>query len=99
VVDARDVAGFAEFQDESELAPEFRSMTPAMNQNFTYGLVLGIVVAALISVNRGQDAGVKTRDDFIWVAGRKLPWTVLVFTLLSSWIGAGSCSAGAGERV
>ena len=29
------------------------------------------------------------------VAGRKLPWTVLVFTLLSSWIGAGSLFAGA----
>ena len=29
------------------------------------------------------------------MAGRKLPWTVLVFTLLSSWIGAGSLFAGA----
>jgi SSS family solute:Na+ symporter/sodium/proline symporter len=29
------------------------------------------------------------------VAGRKLPWPVLVFTLLSSWIGAGSLFAGA----
>jgi len=28
------------------------------------------------------------------VAGRKLPWPVLVFTLLSSWIGAGSLFAG-----
>jgi len=37
---------------------------------------------------------VKTRTDFL-VAGRKLPWTVLVFTLLSSWIGAGSLFAGA----
>jgi SSS family solute:Na+ symporter/sodium/proline symporter len=31
------------------------------------------------------------------VAGRKLPWPVLVFTLLSSWIGAGSLFAG-GEK-
>src|SRR5580658_10823787 len=65
-----------------------------MNQNFTYGLVLGIVVAALISVTVVKMLGVKTRDDFM-VAGRKLPWTVLVFTLLSSWIGAGSLFAGA----
>lgn len=65
-----------------------------MNQNFTYGLVLGIVVAALISVTVVKMLGVKTRDDFM-VAGRKLPWSVLVFTLLSSWIGAGSLFAGA----
>ncbi len=65
-----------------------------MNQNFTYGLVLGVVVAALISVTVVKMLGVKTRDDFM-VAGRKLPWTVLVFTLLSSWIGAGSLFAGA----
>ena len=65
-----------------------------MNQNFIYGLVLGIVVAALISVTVVKMLGVKTRDDFM-VAGRKLPWTVLVFTLLSSWIGAGSLFAGA----
>jgi Na+/proline symporter len=65
-----------------------------MNQNFIYGLVLGIVVAALISVTVVKMLGVKTRDDFL-VAGRKLPWTVLVFTLLSSWIGAGSLFAGA----
>jgi solute:Na+ symporter, SSS family len=65
-----------------------------MNQNFTYGLVLGVVVAAMISVTVVKMLGVKTRDDFM-VAGRKLPWTVLVFTLLSSWIGAGSLFAGA----
>ncbi len=66
-----------------------------MNGNeFTYGLVLGIVVAVLISVTAVKTFGVKTRDDFL-VAGRSLPWTVLVFTLLSSWIGAGSLFAGA----
>jgi solute:Na+ symporter, SSS family len=66
-----------------------------MNGNeFTYGLVLGIVVAVLITVTAVKAFGVKTRDDFL-VAGRSLPWTVLVFTLLSSWIGAGSLFAGA----
>jgi SSS family solute:Na+ symporter len=65
-----------------------------LDQNFIYGLVLGIVVATLISVTAAKAAGVKTRSDFL-VAGRSLPWTVLVFTLLSSWIGAGSLFAGA----
>src|SRR4029077_18963410 len=36
---------------------------------------------------------VKNQADFM-VAGRKLAWPVLVFTLLSSWIGAGSLFAG-----
>ena len=37
---------------------------------------------------------VRTKVDFL-VAGRTLSWPVLVFTLLSSWIGAGSLLAGA----
>jgi SSS family solute:Na+ symporter len=65
-----------------------------VNQDFIYGLVLGLVVAALVSVTVVKTFGLKTRDDFL-VAGRSLPWTVLVFTLLSSWIGAGSLFAGA----
>ena len=65
-----------------------------MNQDFIYGLVLGIVIAVLISVTAVKMFAVKTRSDF-FVAGRQLPWTVLVFTLLSSWIGAGSLFAGA----
>ena len=36
---------------------------------------------------------VRTENDFL-VAGRSLPWPVLVFTLLSSWIGAGSLLGG-----
>lgn len=63
-----------------------------MNQ--TYGIVLGIVVAVLVSVTAVKTFTAKTRADFL-VAGRTLPWTVLVFTLLSSWIGAGSLFAGA----
>ena len=43
--------------------------------------------------NARQDLGVHTEADFL-VAGRKLPWPVLVFTLLSSWIGAGSLFGG-----
>jgi Na+/proline symporter len=65
-----------------------------MNSQFVYGLVLGLVVAALCSVTAVKMFTMRTREDFM-VAGRKLPWTVLVFTLLSSWIGAGSLFAGA----
>jgi len=59
-----------------------------------YAIVLGVVVATLCGVTAVKTFSVHTRSDFL-VAGRKLPWTVLVFTLLSSWIGAGSLFAGA----
>jgi solute:Na+ symporter, SSS family len=58
-----------------------------------YAVVLAIVVGALCLVTIVKTFGVKNRADFL-VAGRKLPWPVLVFTLLSSWIGAGSLFAG-----
>ena len=59
-----------------------------------YAVVLGIVVTALCTVTAIRAMGVRSQADFL-VAGRKLPWPVLVFTLLSSWIGAGSLFAGA----
>lgn len=59
-----------------------------------YAIVLGVVVAVLCTVTVVKALAVRNRDDFL-VAGRKLPWGVLVFTLLSSWIGAGSLFAGA----
>ncbi|HVT95391.1 MAG TPA: sodium:solute symporter family protein [Bryobacteraceae bacterium] len=59
-----------------------------------YPIVLCVVVAALCGVTIVKAARVKNRTDFL-VAGRSLPWPVLVFTLLSSWIGAGSLFAGA----
>ena len=58
-----------------------------------YGIVLAIVVGTLCVVTIIKTRSVKNQDDFL-VAGRKLPWPVLVFTLLSSWIGAGSLFAG-----
>jgi len=58
-----------------------------------YIVVLSTVVAVLLAVTIYKALGVKNRADFL-VAGRKLPWPVLVFTLLSSWIGAGSLFAG-----
>jgi SSS family solute:Na+ symporter/sodium/proline symporter len=58
-----------------------------------YAVVLAIVVGALLITTVVKTLGVHGSTDFL-VAGRKLPWPVLVFTLLSSWIGAGSLFAG-----
>jgi SSS family solute:Na+ symporter/sodium/proline symporter len=58
-----------------------------------YAIVLSIVVATLCVVTIIKTRSLKNQADFL-VAGRKLPWPVLVFTLLSSWIGAGSLFAG-----
>jgi len=59
-----------------------------------YVTMLAIIVAVLLLVSISRIRKVKTKADFL-VAGRSLPAYVLVFTLLSSWIGAGSLFAGA----
>jgi solute:Na+ symporter, SSS family len=59
-----------------------------------YVIVLSIIVVVLLTVSIAQIRKVKTKADYL-VAGRSLPAYVLVFTLLSSWIGAGSLFAGA----
>lgn len=59
-----------------------------------YVLVLAAIVLTLLAVSLAQVRKVKTKADFL-VAGRSLPASVLIFTLLSSWIGAGSLFAGA----
>jgi SSS family solute:Na+ symporter/sodium/proline symporter len=58
-----------------------------------YIIVLVTVVLVLAVVTAVKTRSVHNQTDFL-VAGRKLPWAVLVFTLLSSWIGAGSLFAG-----
>src|SRR6266851_9589749 len=58
-----------------------------------YAIVLAVVVGTLCLVTIIKTRSVKNQADFL-VAGRKLPWPVLIFTLLSSWIGAGSLFAG-----
>jgi solute:Na+ symporter, SSS family len=58
-----------------------------------YIVVLAVVVGVLLITTVVKTLGVRGSTDFL-VAGRKLPWPVLVFTLLSSWIGAGSLFAG-----
>ena len=59
-----------------------------------YVLLLAVIVVVLLLVSLSRIRKVKTKADFL-VAGRSLPAYVLVFTLLSSWIGAGSLFAGA----
>lgn len=59
-----------------------------------YAVVLGVIVATLLVASLSRVRKVKTKADYL-VAGRSLPAIVLVFTLLSSWIGAGSLFAGA----
>jgi len=59
-----------------------------------YAIVLAVIVAVLLFVSLSQIRKVKTKADYL-VAGRTLPWYVLVFTLLSSWIGSGSLFGGA----
>ena len=59
-----------------------------------YAIVLGLIVLTLLTVSLTRLSRVKTKADYL-VAGRSLPAFVLVFTLLSSWIGSGSLLAGA----
>ena len=59
-----------------------------------YALVLAVIVLTLLTVSLARLKEVKTKADYL-VAGRSLSAFVLVFTLLSSWIGSGSLLAGA----
>ena len=59
-----------------------------------YAVSVCSVVALLCAVSIYKATWVKNKTDFL-VAGRTLSWPVLVFTLLSSWVGAGSLLAGA----
>jgi solute:Na+ symporter, SSS family len=55
-----------------------------------------VYLGALVVVGLWQSRRVKTGEDFV-VAGRTLPARVLVFTLLSTWVGSGSLFGGAGN--
>src|ERR1700760_2927877 len=59
-----------------------------------YAVVVGAIVLTLLTVSLARLGKVKTKADYL-VAGRSLPAFVLVFTLLSSWIGSGSLLGGA----
>src|SRR5579871_992995 len=59
-----------------------------------HAAVIAIIVLTLLTVSLARLGKVKTKADYL-VAGRSLPAFVLVFTLLSSWIGSGSLLGGA----
>jgi len=59
-----------------------------------YVAVLVMILVVLLAVALYRTSRVKTKADYL-VAGRSLPAIVLVLTLLTSWIGAGSLFAGA----
>lgn len=59
-----------------------------------YGIVIGLIVVTLLGVSLWRLRQVRTKADYL-VAGRTLPAAVLVFTLLSSWVGSGSLLGGA----
>lgn len=59
-----------------------------------YVICLVVIAVILMGVSLFRATLVKTKADYL-VAGRSLPAAVLVLTLLTSWIGAGSLFAGA----
>ncbi len=59
-----------------------------------YAATLGAILVILLTVSLTRLRKTHTRQDFL-VASRSLPAFVLVFTLLSSWIGSGSLLGGA----
>jgi SSS family solute:Na+ symporter len=59
-----------------------------------YASVIAVIVFVLLAVSLARLGKVKTKADYL-VAGRSLPAFVLIFTLLSSWIGSGSLLGGA----
>ena len=56
--------------------------------------ILGYLTV-LVGLGIAQTRRLRTGDDFL-VAGRTLPASVLIFTLLATWIGSGSLFGGAG---
>src|ERR1700743_2897020 len=62
--------------------------------NHLYAGVLAAIVLGLLTVSISRLSKAQTKADYL-VAGRSLPAFVLVFTLLSSWIGSGSLLGGA----
>ena len=60
---------------------------------YLYGIFFYLLV--LVAVGFFKVRMVKNSDDFM-VAGRSLPWYILVGTLLATWMGSGSLFSGAG---
>lgn len=56
-------------------------------------IILGYLLALTV-INFFRAKKVKSQEDFM-VAGRKLKWSVMVFTLICTWIGSGTFISGA----
>ena len=69
------------------------AMTDALTNPFVIGIL--VYLLALVAVGARKARVVKGSEDFM-VAGRSLPWYVLVGSLLATWIGSGSLFSGAG---
>ena len=65
-----------------------------MSSHALYAGVLGAIAVTLLTVSLSRLNKTRTKADYL-LAGRSLPAFVLVFTLLSSWIGSGSLLGGA----
>ena len=61
----------------------------------TYLFGILIYLSILVAVGLYKVKSVKNSEDFM-VAGRSLPWYILVGTLLATWMGSGSLFSGAG---
>jgi len=61
-----------------------------------YVAVVVSYITFLVAVSLYRSRQVETQDDFM-VAGRSVPWYMLVGTLVCTWIGSGSLFAGAGR--
>ncbi len=61
-----------------------------------YLVVVSLYMLLLVGVSFHRLKKVETQDDFM-VAGRGVPWYLLVGTLVCTWIGSGSLFAGAGR--
>jgi len=74
------------------MEPDWMRFGPAedpRSMSLLYVVVLAVIAVALLAVAINRTFTVKTKADYL-VAGRSLPAAVLVLTLLTSWIGAGS---------
>ena len=61
----------------------------------TYITGILIYLILLVAVGVYKVGSVNNSEDFM-VAGRSLPWYILVGTLLATWMGSGSLFSGAG---
>ena len=73
----------------------FSKSNPISYAVMIYTVSIAIYLLALVGVGIYKTKMVKSSEDFM-VAGRILPWYILVGTLLATWMGSGSLFSGAG---